>query len=76
MARFQFSGQDGSFTLTDAENVTGLAFPIAGENGLKDCVTPNLGGDSKCDQNTFVLEPTSAHWCAQQFVCFCLLGGT
>ncbi len=43
MARFQFSGQDGSFTLTDAENVTGLAFPIAGENGLKDCVTPNLG---------------------------------
>jgi cellobiose phosphorylase len=59
MARFQFSGQDGSFTLTDAENVTGLAFPIAGENGLKDCVTPNLGGDSKCDQNTFVLEPTS-----------------
>ena len=59
MARFQFSGQDGSFTLTDAENVTGLAFPIAGENGLKDCVTPNLDGDSKCDQNTFVLEPTS-----------------
>lgn len=59
MEKFEFSGRDGSFTLANAEMVTGLAFPLAGERGLKDCITPNFGGDSKSDQNTFVLEPTS-----------------
>jgi len=55
----QFSGTDESFVLSSAENTNYLYFPIAGEAGLKACVTPNLGGDSKLDQEHFVLEPVS-----------------
>ena len=55
----QFSGKDESFVLSSAENTNYLYFPIAGEAGLKACVTPNLGGDSKLDQEHFVLEPVS-----------------
>lgn len=36
-----------------------LYFPLAGDSGLKSCVTPLLGGDSKLDQNTFLLQPVS-----------------
>ena len=55
----RFSGKDESFILPSAENTNYLYFPIAGEAGLKACVTPNLGGDSKLDQEHFVLEPVS-----------------
>mgnify|MGYP000788804209 CR=1 FL=1 len=54
-----FAGRDGIFTLENAENITGLYLPLADERGLKSAVTPNLGGDSKIDQNTFLLEPVS-----------------
>lgn len=37
-----------------------LYFPLAGESGLKSSVTPLLGGDSKVDQNSFLLQPVSA----------------
>ena len=57
--RLQLSGKDETFVLTSAENTSYLYFPIAGEAGLKACVTPNLGGDSKLDQEHFVLEPVS-----------------
>ena len=57
--RLQLSGKDETFVLTSAENTNYLYFPIAGEAGLKACVTPNLGGDSKLDQEHFVLEPVS-----------------
>ena len=55
----QFSAKDESFMLPSAENTSYLYFPIAGEAGLKSCVTPNLGGDAKLDQEHFVLEPVS-----------------
>ncbi len=55
----QLSGKDETFVLQSAENTNYLYFPIAGEAGLKACVTPNLGGDSKLDQEHFVLEPVS-----------------
>lgn len=42
------------------ENISYLYFPLASETGLKSAVTPNLGGDSKVDQDTFLLEPVSA----------------
>ena len=58
--RYQFIGEDGTFTLKNADNYNYLYFPIAGEHGIKSAVTPNLGGDCKLDQNTFVLEPVSA----------------
>ncbi len=41
------------------ENYSGLYLPLAGEKGLKSSITPNLGGDSKTDQNHFLLEPVS-----------------
>ena len=50
----------GTFHLKKAENISYLYFPIAGEAGLKSSFTPNLGGDAKIDQNTFLLEPVSA----------------
>ena len=57
---YQFIGEDGTFILKNADNYSYLYFPIAGEHGIKSAVTPNLGGDCKLDQNTFVLEPVSA----------------
>lgn len=41
------------------EKTSYLYFPLAGDTGLKSCVTPLLGGDSKLDQNAFLLQPVS-----------------
>lgn len=59
MEKCRFIDENGSFELKGAENYSGLYFPIAGEYGMKSAVTPNLGGDSKLDQNHFLLEPVS-----------------
>ncbi len=60
MENYHFLDQTGMFTLKNPENYSYLYFPVAGEAGLKSAVTPNLGGDAKMDQNTFLLEPVSA----------------
>ena len=60
MKGYQFEDTQGTFHLKKAENISYLYFPIAGEAGLKSSLTPNLGGDAKIDQNTFLLEPVSA----------------
>jgi len=54
-----FLDNKGTFSLENPENYSYLYFPIASEKGLKSVVTPSLGGDSKLDQNTFILEPVS-----------------
>ncbi len=59
MEKITFLGKDGSFRIRNPENYSGLYFPLAGEKGLKSSITPNLGGDSKIDQNHFLLEPVS-----------------
>lgn len=59
MQGYKFIDENGSFQLEGAENDLELYFPIAGEQGLKSVVTPNLAGDSKLDQNHFLLEPVS-----------------
>lgn len=59
MSKIQFLDEKGTFRLENPDHYTGLYFPIASEQGLKSAVTPNLNGDSKLDQNTFLLEPTS-----------------
>ena len=70
-----FLDDEGTFSIKQPENYSYLYFPIAGEKGLKSSVTPNLGGDSKIDQESFLLEPVSAEnlhnnrstrnfWCA------------
>lgn len=59
MEKIKFAGTDGTFSMEQPENYNYLYFPIAGEKGIKSSVTPNLGGDSKLNQETFLLEPVS-----------------
>ena len=60
MEKIYFIDASGTFSIRNPENYSALYFPIAGEKGLKSSVTPNLGGDSKLDQETFLLEPVSS----------------
>ena len=60
MKHTQFTDNNGSFFVEHPENTSYLYFPLASEKGLKSCVTPILGGDSKLDQETFLLEPVSS----------------
>ena len=57
---YKFLDDKGTFQLEQPENVSYLYFPIAGEQGIKGALTPTLGGDLKCSQNEFVLQPVSA----------------
>ncbi len=56
---YTFTDEYGSFQMEHPEQSSGLYFPLAGESGLKSCVTPLLGGDSKIDQNSFLMRPVS-----------------
>ncbi|MDE6023879.1 MAG: cellobiose phosphorylase [Lachnospiraceae bacterium] len=59
MGTIDFLNSEGVFRIRKPENYSYLYFPIAGEEGIKSSVTPNLGGDSKLNQNSFLLEPVS-----------------
>lgn len=59
MNAYCFLDNQGTFTLDMPENYSYQYFPAAGENGIKSVLTPNFGGDSKQNQNTFLLEPVS-----------------
>ena len=59
MKYIKFQDKNGNFSIENPENYSGLYIPLAGENGLKSAITPSLGGDSKLDQNHFLLEPVS-----------------
>ena len=54
-----FIDDSGDFSLRRPENVSALYLPLAGERGLKSAVSPALGGDSKLNQESFLLEPVS-----------------
>ena len=60
MKRVRFLDNRGTFLMEQPENYSYLYFPIAGEKGIKSAVTPNFSGDSKIDQNSFILEPVSS----------------
>jgi len=60
MKQYQFLDDCGTFRMEQPENLSYLYFPIAGEQGIKGVLTPNLGGDSKIGQNQFILQPVSA----------------
>ncbi|MFI3214111.1 MAG: hypothetical protein R3Y24_12330 [Eubacteriales bacterium] len=77
MKQFKYLDKKGSFTFEDAQKYSYLYYPIASATGLKSCVTPQLHGDAKLDQNHFVLEPVSCEnlhqskaarnfWCRMQ----------
>ena len=60
MNHINFEHSDEIFTLDHPDNYTYLYFPVAGEQGIKSSVTPTFAGDSKLDQNTFIMEPVSS----------------
>ena len=60
MKHITFLDQNGTFRLEKAQEYSYLYFPIASGKGLKSAITPELGGDSKIDQNHFLLQPVSA----------------
>ena len=59
MDSYRFINEYADFTLDRPEETSGLYFPLASEAGLKSAVSPNLGGDAKLDQETFLLAPVS-----------------
>ena len=59
MQNIHFTGDDGTFSIIQPENYSYLYFPVAGEQGVKSSLTPNLGGDMKISQNAFLMEPVS-----------------
>lgn len=59
MKGYYFTDEQGTFALDMPENYSYQYFPVAGERGIKSVLTPNFGGDSKRDQNAFLLEPVS-----------------
>ncbi|MDD6305750.1 MAG: cellobiose phosphorylase [Clostridiales bacterium] len=60
MNKIQFLDNNGTFSIAQPENYSYLYFPVAGEKGIKSSLTPNLGGDSKLNQNAFLMEPVSS----------------
>jgi len=60
METIRFIDDKGTFSIENPENYSYLYFPIANETGIKSSLTPNLGGDSKLNQNAFLLEPVSS----------------
>lgn len=59
MKGYHFLDEQGTFELDMPENYSYQYFPVAGEKGIKSALTPNFGGDSKRNQNEFLLEPVS-----------------
>ncbi len=60
MKYIEFQDKNGTFTIHNPENYGEIYLPMAGESGMKSSITANLAGDSKTDQNHFLLEPVSA----------------
>ena len=59
MKGYHFLDDQGTFELHMPENYSYQYFPVAGEKGIKSALTPEFGGDSKRNQNEFILEPVS-----------------
>ena len=87
MGRIRFLDEDGTFTVKAPEEISYLYFPLASESGLKSALTPTLGGDSKIDQEGFLLEPVSAEnlhnnrstrnfWCVTEDGCWSVCGSS
>ncbi|MDD3416653.1 MAG: cellobiose phosphorylase [Lachnospiraceae bacterium] len=60
MKHIEFQDKNGTFIIQNPENYGEIYLPLAGESGMKSSITSNLAGDSKTDQNHFLLEPVSA----------------
>lgn len=60
MGLYHFLDDDGTFEMDRPESTNYLYFPVASVTGLKSAVTPNLNGDAKLDQESFLYEPVSS----------------
>ena len=85
METIRFIDENGTFELSSPEAVSGLYFPLASETGLKSAVAPDLAGDSKLDQESFLLVPVSVEdlhasrstrnfWCVTEKGCWSATG--
>lgn len=60
MSELKYLDKKGTFTLDDPDLTSYMYFPLANEAGMMSAITPDLGGDIKLNQNTFLLEPVSS----------------
>lgn len=60
LKKYQYRNNNGDFTLENPELYSYLYFPMANESGMMSSITPELGGDIKTNQNTFLLAPVSS----------------
>ena len=60
MSDLKYLDKKGTFTLDNPDLTSYMYFPLANEAGMMSAITPDLGGDIKLDQNTFLLEPVSS----------------
>lgn len=60
MDNYRYLDESGRFLLKNPEKTSYLYFPMANEKGAMSSITPNLSGDMKLDQNTFLMAPVSS----------------
>lgn len=60
MSELKYLDKKGTFTLDNPDLTSYMYFPLANEAGMMSSITPDLGGDIKLNQNTFLLEPVSS----------------
>jgi cellobiose phosphorylase len=56
---WEFIHPDGTFRLDDPQRTSALYLPLVNEAGMVSVVTPNLHGDTKTGQHTFLTPPES-----------------
>lgn len=59
MQKYYFT-DEGNFLLSQPDQTGYLYFPLANMEGVMSSITPELSGDSKTSQNTFLLSPVSS----------------
>ncbi len=59
MSGYEYIDSHGSFRIKSPQHTSGLYLPVAGRTGLRSAVSPDFGGDSKLDQNHFLVAPKS-----------------
>lgn len=57
--KYEYMNSNGDFKLDKADENSYLYFPMGNNAGVMACVTPELHGDNKTGQNSFLLEPVS-----------------
>ena len=60
MKGYEFIDNKGTFKLEDPDLYSYLYFPDGSDSGMMGSLTPELGGDLKTSQNSFILEPVSS----------------